>query len=96
MALSIVSKATTEQFSIGLEYSAPDLTGTGTITAVETSVSPTGLTLVGNPSIDGKKVIQVISGGTSKVDYLVKFKVTTSAEYIYNNPEKDAILVKVV
>lgn len=94
--IGIVSKGAAEELKIGLRYWPPDLLSNETITAVETSVTPTGLTLDGAPTISGAEVYQKITGGTAAKEYLVQFKVTTSRPEVLNNPEIDVILVKVV
>lgn len=96
MPRPIVMKSVSGKFKLGLQYQAPDLEADETITDVEVTISPTGLTAEGGPEIDGNTVSQVISGGVIKKNYTVLFKVTTSAGFIYNNPEKESILVKVI
>lgn len=96
MPRPIVMKSVSDRFEIGLQYQAPDLETGETITDVEVTISPTGLTAEGAPVIDGNTVSQVISGGVIKKNYTVLFKVTTSAGFIYSNPKKESILVKVI
>lgn len=89
-----MSKAASERYAIELIYNAPDLNKGETIESVEVSVSPEGLT-VGDPEKNGNKVSAMISGGTVGKSYIVLFKVTTSAGHIYNNPDRDAVEVKI-
>lgn len=95
MPVGTIKKAVSEKYAIGLTYKAPDLAAGETISTVTVAITPAGLTAVGAPSIDGLSVYQIVEGGASGVDYSVLFKVTTSAGYIYNHPDKEAILVKV-
>ena len=78
-----VKKQVNEKFAIGLTYDAPDLKEGQTISTVETSVTPEGLTLDGDPTIDGATVEQMVKAGVSKARYTVLFKVTTSAGHVY-------------
>ncbi len=93
---AIVEKGVGGKFPVGLEYSSPDLEAGHTITAVETTVSPTGLTL-GTPTIDVvNHIVEVlVSNGTAGITYTVQFKVTTSAGNIYKHPHRDIVKVKV-
>ena len=93
--LAWIEKGANEKFAVGLEYVAPDLEAGETITDVSVSVIPTGLT-VGTPVVDGAKVKVSIEGGTLAQTYRVQFRVTTSAGYVYEHPERDAILVRIV
>jgi hypothetical protein len=92
----VVEKAVAEKFEIGLRYWPPDIRVGQTITAVEISVVPTGLGLDGDPTIDGLEVKQMVYGGMAGVRYVVQFKITTSIGYIFENPQYDAITVRVV
>ena len=96
MAKPIVAKSVNDRFAIGLQYQAPDLEEGQTITDAEASVDSPELELVGNVVIDGNVVSQLIDGGVAGKDYSVLFKITTSVGYIYNNPRKDLILVRVI
>jgi hypothetical protein len=94
--IGVVEKSTTDELKVGLRYWPPDLITGETITAVEATVTPTGLTLSGTATIGGAEVYQKVTGGTAGTEYLLQFKVTTSRPEIFKNPEIDAILVKVV
>lgn len=96
MSRPIITKSVSGKFAIGLEYQAPDLKADETITDVVVTITPVGLTAEGAPVIDGNEVSQVISGGVAKKNYTVLFKVTTSAGFVYNNPKRESILVKVI
>jgi len=98
MVLPVVEKGVDGKFAIGLELQSPDLEAGQEITAVETSVSPVGLTLVGSPTIstDKTKVYQIVDGGVAGTDYTIQFKITTSAGYVYEHPVLNAIKVEVV
>lgn len=96
-----VEKAVAETFSIGLIYIDPDLKTGETITATPTvAVTPSGLTLsavtISTTTIASDTVSTVISGGTAGIEYMVLFKVTTSGGNTYNNPNKDALRVRVI
>jgi hypothetical protein len=95
--IPVVEKAVAEQFPIGLIYSAPDLETPEIITVSTVAVSPVGLTL-GAVTINaaGDTVSAYVSAGTAGVEYVVLFKVTTSGGKIFNNPNKDAITVRVI
>ena len=95
MALFIIQKGVNGKFPIGLRLASPDLESSETITAVAASVSPVGLTL-GTPGIDGDEVFVEVSVGTAGTDYEVQFKITTSSGKVFEHPELNAILVKVV
>ena len=71
-------KTTWEEFYIGLRFEPEDLPTGETITNVDVSVDPVGLTLSGSPSISGDEVSEYISGGTVDVVYAVTFQVTIS------------------
>lgn len=96
MPRPIVTKGVSGRFEVGLEYQAPDLNEGETITNVVVTISPAGLTAEGAPTISGSMVLQEISGGVAGQNYTVLFEVTTSAGFIYNNPKKESILVKVI
>jgi hypothetical protein len=51
---------------------------------------------ISTTTIASDTVSTVISSGTAGVEYVVLFKVTTSGGNIYNNPNKDAIRVRVI
>lgn len=89
-----ISKAASERYAIELSYRAPDLNTGETIEAVEATVTPEGL-ILGTPSKNGNKVSVMINGGVAGKTYLVLFKVTTSAGHIYNDPDRDAIEVRI-
>jgi len=91
-----VEKGSAGVLTVRLRYWPQDLNAGETITAVESSVSPAGLTLVGLPGIDGEEVYQKVSGGVAGTDYVVQFVVHTSAGQTYDHPYMDAFLVKVV
>lgn len=95
MAIPVVEKAVAETFPIGLTYIDPDLETGETISASTVAVTPSGLTL-GAVTIDGAEVSAFISGGTAGTEYTVLFKTTTSGGKIFNNPNKDALLVRVI
>ena len=92
-----VSKSKDEQFNIGLNYQSPDLDTAETITNVTASVAPAGLTL-GTPGIttDDRGVYVKVSSGSEGKIYMVLFKVTTSSGKVFNNPDYDAITVKII
>jgi len=98
MVLPVVEKGVDGKFAIGLELQSPDLEEGEDITAVETTITPVGLTPVGGATIsaDKTKVYQIIDGGVAGVDYTVQFKITTSAGHIYEHPVLNAIKVEVV
>lgn len=96
MRRPIVEKGPEGVLTLKCRYLPPDLRVGETITNVESSVLPVGLTLVGAPQVSGVYVTQVVSGGVAKTDYLVRFKVTTSAGQVYEHPNIDSVLVKVV
>lgn len=95
MAIPTVEKAVAETFPVGLTYIDPDLETGETISSATVAVTPTGLTLsavtVASPAVSA-----FVSGGTAGVEYTVLFKVTTSGNKIFNNPNKDALLVRVI
>jgi hypothetical protein len=98
--IEVVEKAASETFSIGLIYKAPDLATGETITASTVAVTPVGLTLsavtISTTTVASDTVSTFISTGTAGVEYEVLFKVTTSGGNIYNNPNKDALRVRVI
>lgn len=91
-----VEKGTAGVLTIRLHYWPQDLNQGETLAEVETSVSPSGLTLVGLPGNSGSEVYQKVSGGVAGTDYVVQFKVTTSTGQVFDHPYLDAFLVKVV
>ena len=96
MAIEVVEKAVSETFPIGLTYISPDLATGETILGTTTvAVTPTGLTL-GAVTVASPEVSTFISGGTAGVEYVVLFKTVTSGGKTYNNPNKDALLVRVI
>lgn len=95
MRRPIAFKSPEGSFPIELEYQAPDLAAGETISSAVVTASPAGLT-IGTPIIGTNTVGVLISIGSKGVDYIVRFKVTTSVGYIYNHPELDSILVKVI
>jgi len=92
----VVEKGPNGILTVRCRYWPPDLNDGETISQVESSVTPPGLTLNGAPGISGAWVTQTVSGGTSGVDYLLKFKVTTSIGQVYEHPDIDSVVVKVV
>lgn len=76
-------KESGEKYAIGFRYRAPDLQSGESITGATVTVSPSGLTLVGSPVIDGDEVRQVIEGGVDGDDYVLEFEVDTSASFTY-------------
>ena len=101
MAIEVVEKAVSETFPVGLIYRSPDL-GTGETILVSTTVAvtSTGLTLsavtIATTTVASDTVSTFISGGTAGVEYVVLFKVVTSGGKTLNNPNKDALLVRVI
>jgi len=93
----IVSKGQEDKFDIQLNYSSPDLDAGETIVSVTASVKPSGL-ILGTPGIQANNtsVYVEVSNGLPGKTYVVLFKTTTSAGRIYNNPDYDSILVKVI
>jgi hypothetical protein len=92
MRILRLKKRPSERFPIGLKYVTPDLKSDEVITSAIVTVEPdiaTGLTAVGSPIIDIDTVSQLIDSGEDGIDYLVKFKTTTSAGHTY----QDSILV---
>jgi hypothetical protein len=51
---------------------------------------------ISTTTVTSDTVSAFVSGGTAGVEYTVLFKVTTSGGKIFNNPNKDALLVRVV
>lgn len=82
MSKPYVEKSTTEEFAIGLVWHTPDLAEGETISVLAVSVSPSGLT-TSNNTIDGNTTSTRIAGGTTKTKYTVEFKITTSANNIF-------------
>ena len=96
MAIEVVEKAVSETFPIGLTYISPDLATGETILGTTTvAVTPTGLTL-GAVTVTSPEVSAFISGGTAGVEYVVLFKTVTSGGKTFNNPNKDALRVRVI
>lgn len=95
MSIPLIEKTVSESFPIGLTYVDPDLETGETIVSVTAAVTPTGLTLA-STSYVGARVSTFVSGGAVGTEYTVLFKVTTSSGKIFNNPYRDAILVKVI
>jgi len=95
MRRPIVQKSPEGKFPIELEYQAPDLAAGETLASAIVTATPAGLT-IGVPVVGDETVGVLISLGTKGVDYIVRFKVTTSVGYVYNHPELDSILVKVI
>jgi hypothetical protein len=95
MAIEVVEKAVAEVFPIGLTYIAPDLATGETVTSATVAVTPVGLTLSA-VTVASPEVSTVISAGTAGVEYTVLFKVITSGGKTFNNPNKDALLVRVI
>ena len=94
MGIFKITKTESEQFPIGLRYSAPDLEAGEIIESVEVSITPSvegGLAVYGDPDVDSDMVQQVVRGGKDGEEYTVYFKVTTSAHDIY----EDTILVRI-
>jgi hypothetical protein len=90
-----VEKAVAETFPIGLTYVDPDIETGETISAATVAVTPSGLTLSA-VTISGATVSAFASAGAAGTEYTVLFKVTLSSGKIFNNSNKDAILVRVV
>ena len=88
----IVEKYNSEKFKIGLQYFPPDLPDGETIVDIEVKVEPEGLTLEGNPTIDGNTVKQMISGGKRWTDYSVNFNVMMST----GNNFKNTIIIRII
>jgi len=96
MTQFIVEKAVAEKFKIGLYYWPPDVDNENIIVGATAAVTPSGLTLDGDPVVSGQQVMQMMHGGTAGVDYLVQFTVTTFDGSIYASPDHDAIIVRVI
>ena len=92
MPIPIVEKYKNEKFHIGLQYQYPDLSDGETIVDAEVSVDPEGLTLDGDPVINGDTVKQMIFGGTNMIIFTVTFVTTTSEDNVFT----DHIIVKVI
>lgn len=92
----IVSKSKNCKYNIELDYQSPDLESGETISSVDVAAYPSGLSL-GTPGItsDQKGVLVEISGGLAGKIYMVLFEVTTSSGKIFNDPDYDAVLVKI-
>jgi len=101
MRRPIVEKSVNGKFPIGLIYSAPDLDETEKISAVTCTITPVednGLETTGAVVIagDGKSFYWTIQKGIKRRKYIVLFKVTSDLGKIFEHPEKEAILVKIV
>lgn len=98
--LEHIEKAVSETLAIGLTYVSPDLATGETITVSTVAATPVGLTLsavtISTTTVASDTVSAFASAGTAGVEYTVLFKVTTSGGNIYNNPNKDALLVRVI
>ena len=94
MAIPVYHKAVATKFTITLTYQTPDLKAGETITQATATSVPAGLTL-GTPGIDGASVSVQVSGGVAGKTYRVQFNVKTSAGNEYEDPWKDAAIVKV-
>jgi hypothetical protein len=98
--IPVIEKAVAETFPIGLTYVSPDLATAETITAATVAVTPSGLTLsvvtIATTTVTSDTVSAFVSSGTVGIEYTVLFKVTTSSGKIFNNPNKDALLVRVI
>jgi hypothetical protein len=82
-ALGEVKKKVSERFGVEITFQDPDIKTSETITLVETSVLPAGLTLDGDPSISGNTVKQNIKDGVADQIYSLCFKVTISSGNVY-------------
>jgi hypothetical protein len=98
--IPVIEKAVAETFPIGLTYVSPDLAAAETITVATVAVTPSGLTLsavtIATTTVASDTVSTFASGGTVGVEYVVLFKVTTSGGKVFNNPNKDALTVRVI
>jgi len=79
----VIKKDTLDEWYVGFKYVSPDLESGETISAVDVSVDPSGLTLSGAGVITGSSVAQFITGGTSGAAYIMTFKTTISSGNIF-------------
>ena len=94
MLIPELTKRPTEKFPIGLKYVSPDLSTGETIVACVVTIDPVapgGLVALGAPILNGDTVTQMIQGGADGHEYYVKFDVTISSGYKF----EDAIFIKV-
>lgn len=83
-----IYKTSNEKFAIGLKYISPDLSEGASLDSCTVVISPSeasGLKTSGSPSIDADTVEQVIYGGENNHEYKVKFTVTTSEDFIFED-----------
>lgn len=84
-----------EEYSLGLEYEAPDLEQGETLVNGVVTITPSGeandLVIKGSISVSDNIVSQLVEKGRDGIRYVVEFKVTTSVGHIY----VDKILVNV-
>jgi len=96
----VIEKAVAETFPIGLIYVSPDLATGETISTATVAVTPVGLTLsavtISTTTVASDTVSAFISAGTAAVEYEVLFQVKTSNGKTFNNPNKDALRVRVI
>lgn len=91
-----VEMAVSETLSIGLTYKAPDLATGETIMATSSvAATPSGLTLSA-VTISGATITTFVTPTIAGVEYVVLFKTVTSGGNTYNNPNRDALLVRVI
>jgi len=101
MRRAIVEKSVNGKFPVGLIYTSPDLDATEKISAVDVTITPAetnGLEKVDNAVIadDGKSFSWVIQKGIKDHEYVCQFKVTSDAGKIFEHPEREVILVRIV
>lgn len=97
--IPVCEKAVAEVFPIGLVYKSPDLAAGETITTATVAATPTGPTLsavtISTTNIASDTVSAFVSVGTAG-EYVVLFKAITSGGKTFNNPNKDAILLRII
>ena len=98
--IEVIEKAVAEAFPVGLTYVSPDLATAETIASATVAVTPSGLTLgavtISTTTLASDTVSAPASGGTAGVEYTVLFTVVTSGGKTFCNPNKDALLVRVI
>ena len=83
--MSSLKKSSTELFPVGFKYASDKLDAGQTISSCVVTITPTGLTALGSPSISGNVVTQTISGGTSGAEYSMSFATTLSDATVYTD-----------
>lgn len=83
------SKAAAERFPITMDFASDmesgDTISTQSVTAIKTSDNTDATaTVIATPSISGSKIIVVVQAGTAGQTYVITFRATTAAGYIYD------------